>query len=665
MRLALVATTRVSSLPNLRFVSRYLATLTGALFAALFVLFIDAGWGLPIEMFRERAMVLSLCVIPVGWLSGLLAMRLSLPGLSASLLGFGVALLPTYLVVALLVIAVGFLLRNRLPASMAGVGKLCKALGVVVHILPLVVYFGVPHSLDSTPRVVEPELPAAAVEQKMGQGPDVVLVIIDTLRADAILEDAVPTPHIDALRNRGVWASYAVAPANQTLPSHLSILCGLDIEKIGMRGNPSPWPQGAQLREAWGMQTLAERFYDGGWRTAAVASNTLLSRVDESKGYQGYRDGFELWNGMERDDPWKGYLKWSQNGTWLGWFLPKTLGWHKYSAFVLSHIAGDKSVRGLRFHKNEGVFTTDASVRYIQQLTQGERPYFFLAQYLDPHTPYMPDDAVRGTLSKEELRPAGFDTSESSEMSMRLAFREGLHAMIDAGEVMMNGSTLSLATWLHHLYREEIMALDTQLGRLFGAIEKGGRPTIVLFTSDHGEAFGEHGNINHGSTVYTEEIHVPFVLAGANVPSTGLLPNRVEVVDTARTLLELAGLPANRVDGQNVLSGYQPRVALATMVKRFSVEDTEWKLVASVDYGNAPKVGEYELQMEQLFHISVDPFEKDDLLAKEVEQARRLRSILVDRLKLDLRPSIEERVLSRIEQQQLDALGYAGGDDEH
>jgi hypothetical protein len=69
--------------------------------------------------------------------------------------------------------------------------------------------------------------------------------------------------------------------------------------------------------------------------------------------------------------------------------------------------------------------------------------------------------------------------------------------------------------------------------------------------------------------------------------------------------------------------------------------------------------------MEQLFHISVDPFEKDDLLAKEVEQARRLRSILVDRLKLDLRPSIEERVLSRIEQQQLDALGYAGGDDEH
>jgi arylsulfatase A-like enzyme len=186
-----------------------------------------------------------------------------------------------------------------------------------------------------------------------------------------------------------------------------------------------------------------------------------------------------------------------------------------------------------------------------------------------------------------------------------------------------------------------------------------------LFTSDHGEAFGEHGNINHGSTVYTEEIHVPFVLAGANVPSTGLLPNRVEVVDTARTLLELAGLPANRVDGQNVLSGYQPRVALATMVKRFSVEDTEWKLVASVDYGNAPKVGEYELQMEQLFHISVDPFEKDDLLAKEVEQARRLRSILVDRLKLDLRPSIEERVLSRIEQQQLDALGYAGGDDEH
>jgi len=639
--------------------------LTGALFAAVFVLLLDIAWALPIEMFRERAFALSLSAIPAGWLAGFFASRLKMPGASSWLLGFGVCILPSSWLAATVAIAASFLLRWRTPKSMRGVSMPCKVIGPAVHLGPVLVYALLPYSFEPTPRKPEPELPLASTDQAIGSGPDVVLVVIDTLRADVMFEESVPTPNLDALRARGVWADYALAPANQTLPSHLSLLCGLDIEKVGMRGNPSPWPTSVQLREAWSMQTLAERFYEDGWRTAAVASNTLLSRVDESKGYQGYRDGFELWNGMERDNPWPDYMQWVFGNTWVGWLMPKAVGLHKHLAYILSRLGDNKGVQGLRFHKDEGIVTTDACVRYVEQLTQGDRPYFFLAQYLDPHTPYMPADSVRGTLSKEHLRPAGFGKGESSELKIRMAFREGLHDMVDSGESAMSGSTLQMATWLQHLYREEIMALDTQLGRLFAAIEQGGRPTVVLFTSDHGEAFGEHGNINHGSTLFGEEVNVPFVLAGAGVPSTGRLPHRVEVVDSGRTLLELAGISSQGVDGQNVLRDYKVRPALATMVKKVTIEDAGWKLIASLDYGKQPEPGNYELIASQLFHLSSDPLEKNNVLATEANQAEILRNQLVDRLKKDMRPFIEDRVLSRVEEQQLAALGYASGDDEH
>ena len=73
-----------------------------------------------------------------------------------------------------------------------------------------------------------------------------------------------------------------------------------------------------------------------------------------------------------------------------------------------------------------------------------------------------------------------------------------------------------VVTWsgmpqLHNAYKDAIVAQDREVARALRAFAEhaGSRPRIVIFTSDHGEAFGEHGAIHHGQNLYDEQIHVP------------------------------------------------------------------------------------------------------------------------------------------------------------
>src|SRR4029078_9852796 len=68
---------------------------------------------------------------------------------------------------------------------------------------------------------------------------------------------------------------------------------------------------------------------------------------------------------------------------------------------------------------------------------------------------------------------------------------------------------------LHNAYRNAIFEQDhsvAQVVRWFWGAQ-GSSPHVVVFTSDHGEAFGEHGAIHHGQNLYDEQIHVPGFIA--------------------------------------------------------------------------------------------------------------------------------------------------------
>jgi arylsulfatase A-like enzyme len=89
-------------------------------------------------------------------------------------------------------------------------------------------------------------------------------------------------------------------------------------------------------------------------------------------------------------------------------------------------------------------------------------------------------------------------------------------------------------------YDRTVATVDRVLGPLFAAIRTRGRPTIIVFTSDHGEGLGDHGVLVHAGVPYTSQIHVPLLIAAPGAASRHV-DAPISLVGLADTVLELAG----------------------------------------------------------------------------------------------------------------------------
>ena len=129
------------------------------------------------------------------------------------------------------------------------------------------------------------------------RAPDVVLVVIDTLRADRVGcygRTTAATPVLDGLATRGVRFSNAVAHVPLTLPSHATIFTGTTPLVHGVRDN-------AGFVLGPGRATLAEVFAKAGYRTAAFVSGYPLDhRFGLSRGFEVYDDRFPRGNDATR-----------------------------------------------------------------------------------------------------------------------------------------------------------------------------------------------------------------------------------------------------------------------------------------------------------------------------------------------------------------------------
>ena len=214
------------------------------------------------------------------------------------------------------------------------------ALGLLTVVLPFVLLFGLSNvTLKGWLREHQP-IQSADSAIPAATGADYLLIVADTLRADTALDPEVPTPNLDALRASGLWAEAGMASNNQTVPSHLTLLTGLDVERHGMRSNISGWPTSEQLA-GQGCVPLAERFRAEGWRTAATVSNLLLDRVAEKnkdEGYQPFDAGFETWSSCRKiEDGWFRMGMWKSDRTWFGW-IAKWIGQRTTSNKVLREL---------------------------------------------------------------------------------------------------------------------------------------------------------------------------------------------------------------------------------------------------------------------------------------------------------------------------------------
>lgn len=300
---------------------------------------------------------------------------------------------------------------------------------------------------------------------------------------------------------------------------------------------------------------------------------------------------------------------------------------------------------------------TLARVRAFLAADDG-RPIFLFVQSYRAHAPYAVEAATRARW-KEVLR---LDASFEEVFATPLV--QAVVEVAPAREAPPEDEPgQELVRRLFDLYRAKVSELDGLFGGFRTELEQHGlfEHATLLFTSDHGEAFFEHGRPFHTGRVYEEELRVPMLLH-----APGIAPGRderpVSLIDFAPTLAALAGLarPAHWRGG-SLLAPAEQRVLYAFQAREkdrptLAVIDGTRKVIAYEDL-DALRAGE----LHAAFDLEADPGEQTSLHGREAWPAELLRAH---------RAALEEMLTPRVtpelinstpdKRRELEGLGYGG-----
>jgi arylsulfatase A-like enzyme len=318
--------------------------------------------------------------------------------------------------------------------------------------------------------------------------PNVLLIIVDTLRADHLSSYGYKrpiTPNIDYLATHGMAFDNAISTSSWTLPSHASMFTGL-----------YPTSHGAQTLEGEigsKTDTVAQELSRSGYQTAAFSASPYFTRRQNfGGGFQTFQDFF---------------------------FSPgESLSNVHYSYSIMDELGGHGVMSGPYWAKAAVV---NASVsRWAAHASQ---PYFLTLNYFEVHEPEI----------VPETWPRRFGRGEFLKSSPQNPSAEQVQQKIDD-------------------YDDAVAFVDERIGELLDGLQQRKLldNTLVIFTSDHGEGLGDNGDLSHGTNLHYSAIHVPLIFYWPGRIRSGFRVSQpVSTRDLAATILELTSangdLPGN------------------------------------------------------------------------------------------------------------------------
>ncbi len=441
--------------------------------------------------------------------------------------------------------------------------------------------------------------------------PNVVLLVVDTLRADRLApygNTTNLTPFLNALATRSNVAPRTYAQAPWTNPSVASLFTSRYQSQHGITRFNSVLSAGES--------TLAESMKAAGYATAAFSANGLISKSF------GFDQGFDVYKAELQ-------LRKSKNR-----LLQPT------------RRAPDLVAEALRWLDD------------VPREGERRKPVFLYLQFMETHTPYAPPkellDRVRAgkpPLDLEAINRAAIAAGVSLPDQQTL---QDIEDVYDATVMEIDAAL-----------RDLFAALESR-----GMLDD----SLVIVTADHGDEFGDHGGIGHGNTLYDEALRVPLLVRTPGQTSGGTIERLVSLIDLAPTVLELAGIakPAS-FEGTSFTLDLAPRgiretvrrsiarilddrpatVAYSERHKQTDGEAASAHARAIVDASD--KLIESADGTRAFYDLAADPREQ-----KPVEPDAKLAAELVRIHEYATREGSQagERELDEQEQEALKALGY-------
>ena len=442
--------------------------------------------------------------------------------------------------------------------------------------LPAIIFLEVLFVITLATLSNEPSISSAAHKKPDLKNPNIILITIDTLRADHLSSygyKGIKTPAMDRLAEKGVVFENAISTTSWTLPTFATLFTGVHQEVHGLNRH--------DVRLAPAFETVPESLQKAGYYTAAVVTNEFLNHP------------YNLDQGFD---------------TYV--FSSDAAAYHPLSGLMIyDFIFARKNER----HNAENM--TTRAISLLEKVNQ--RPFFFWIHYIDPHTPY-------GAWYLDRF--PNYDKNYAGDLGTEIND--------------LDGRPFSEEDKRHILamYDAEIMYTDSQIDRLLRAIDKLNlrNNTAVILTSDHGEEFWDHGDVLHGRTLYRESIHVPLIIRyPEKIPEKKKVKPLATLLDLAPTILDFAGITAPTVyQGSSLLRYFNRDVLPKAFVSldKLTPDKKRYDSLGVYDASHAYLKWNHPARGEELFDMQTDFFQKNDVFGDFENLAKMYRHSLAEQV---------------------------------
>lgn len=378
-------------------------------------------------------------------------------------------------------------------------------------------------------------------------------------------DSTIKTPNLNRLAERGVVFDRAYCPNPTCTPTRASLVTGQLPSQHGAYALGTKLPEDSR--------TIGHELSDAGYRTALVGkahfqpfegnrqfpsleASPTLHDLDFWKNFSGPFYGFEhielARNHGDEAHVGQHYVLWMEEKlieqgkdpkSWREWFRkPTGTSESQYGKWNIPE----------EFHLN--IWIAERTNRLLEQYTNKHEAFFIWSSFFDPHPPYLVPGKWAEMYDPDEMNVP--DIVEGELVDMPEIYRMTQEKGADWDKYKDNKEMWSAGFQYHvtserkrrkdmAVYYGQISMMDHYIGMILDKIDSLGiaDKTVIVFTSDHGNVYGQHGLVKKGPFMYEDLVKVPMIVSCPGTIPQGKRNNSLQsLIDYAPSFLGFAGI---------------------------------------------------------------------------------------------------------------------------